>query len=88
MHLDILEAILKNIISPFSNRLSSKYADLTPTEIKIANLIREGKTTKEIARFQGSSVSAINLHRFHIRSKLGLIGKPTNLQSYLSSLSQ
>ncbi len=87
MHLDILEGNLKNIVSPFSHRLSSKYMDLTPTEIRVANLIRQGKTTKEISKFLGSSDSAINIHRFHIRRKLGLIGKNINLQSHLSSIS-
>ena len=87
MHLDILEGNLKNIVSSFSHRLSSKYTDLTPTEIRVANLIREGKTTKEISKFLGSSDSAINIHRFHIRRKLGLIRKNINLQSHLSSIS-
>jgi len=86
MDLDILESNLHNIVSSFSHKLSSTHINLTPTEIRVANLVREGKTTKEIAKFLGSSPSAINLHRFHIRSKLGLIGKDTNLQSYLSSL--
>jgi PAS domain S-box-containing protein len=87
MHLDILEGNLKNIVSSFSHRLSSKYTDLTPTEIRVANLIREGKTTKEISKFLGSSESAINIHRFHIRRKLGIIRKNINLQSHLSSIS-
>ncbi len=87
MHLDILESNLHNIVSSFSHKLSSKHLNLTPTEIKVANLVREGKTTKEIAGFLESSPSSINIHRFHIRRKLGLIGKETNLQSYLTSLS-
>ncbi len=87
MHLDILEANLNNIVSSFSHKLSSKLINLTPTEIRVANLVREGKTTKEIAEFLDSSPSSINIHRFHIRRKLGLIGKETNLGSYLTSLS-
>jgi PAS domain S-box-containing protein len=87
MHLDILESNLNNIVSSFSHKLSSNLINLTPTEIRVANLIREGKTTKEIAEFLGSSPSSINIHRFHIRRKLGLIGKETNLESYLTSLS-
>ncbi|MGZ3853726.1 MAG: PAS domain S-box protein, partial [Flavisolibacter sp.] len=87
MHLDILESNLHNIVSSFSHKLSSKHINLTPTEIKVANLVREGKTTKEIAEFLGSSPSSIKIHRFNVRKKLGLIGKKTNLQSYLTSLS-
>lgn len=87
MHLDVLESNLMNIISSFSHKLSSKLVNLTPMEIRIANLVKEGKTNKQIAEFLGSSVSAVNIHRFHIRSKLGLVGKDTNLQTYLSSFS-
>ena len=55
-------------------------------EIQIANLVREGLATKEIASFLSVSEAAINLHRYRIRQKLGL-SKSQNLQSYLSSLS-
>jgi PAS domain S-box-containing protein len=86
-YLDILESNLKNIISPFSHTLSSKYKNLTPTEIKVANMIRDGKTTKEMAEFMGVSASAINHHRYHIRNKLGILTQKLNLQSHLLSLS-
>jgi PAS domain S-box-containing protein len=82
----ILEANLENIISPFARKLSWKYLYLTPREIQVANLIREGKTTKEIAEFMNVATSAIDTHRFHIRKKLGLNNKRLNLQSYLATL--
>jgi DNA-binding response OmpR family regulator/DNA-binding CsgD family transcriptional regulator len=87
IHLDILESNLKNIISPFSQRLSSQHLSFTPTEIKVADLIRAGKTTKEIAGAIGVSISAINHHRHHIRKKLRILTEKVNLCSYLSSLS-
>jgi PAS domain S-box-containing protein len=86
-YLDILEQNLKNIISPFSHTLSSKYQNLTPAEIKVANMIRNEKTTKEMAEFMGVSVSAINHHRYHIRGKLGILTQKINLRSHLLSLS-
>ncbi|MBP1747927.1 MAG: pdtaS5 [Deltaproteobacteria bacterium] len=85
-YLDILEANLKNIISPFVKKLTSIHENFTPLEIKVADFIRDGKTAKEIAKTFGVSESAINLHRQHIRNKLGLNNKKINLTTYLLSL--
>ncbi len=85
-NLTILESNLKDIVSTFSHKLSSKYLSLTPKEIQVANLIKEGKTTKEIAEFLNVSPSAINICRYRIRHKLGLNKSKSNLQSYLSCL--
>lgn len=85
--LNIVEANLKNIISPFAHRLSAKHLNLTPRELQVANLIRGGKTTKEIANMIGVCAGAVSLHRNHIRKKLGLNKKKVNLQSYLDTLS-
>lgn len=85
-YLDIIETNLKNIISPFAKKLSSIQESFTPLEIRVADFIREGKTAKEIARTFGVSESAINLHRQHIRNKLGLNNKKINLRTYLLTL--
>ena len=85
-YLSILESNLNDIISPFLRHLSSKYLNLTPTEIQIANLVKEGKTTKEIAELLASTRWAIDFHRNNLRKKLGLTNKKANLRSYLISL--
>ncbi len=82
----ILESHLKDIVSPFTTKLSSRFLKLTPTEIKLANLIKDGRTTKEAAELLGLSENTIQVHRHHIRSKLGLKHKKINLMSYLRSL--
>jgi len=84
---NMIESDLNGIISPFTQKLSSKMLNLTPKEIEVANLIREGRTTKEIAEHMSVSKSAIDTHRDHIRKKLGLKNKKMNLRSYLQSLS-
>ncbi len=84
--LGILESNLNNIVSPFINNISSKILNFTPMEIKIANLVREGKTNKEIADVLFLSVNTVLVHRHHIRTKLGIKNKKTNLRSHLLSL--
>lgn len=84
-YINILESNLRNILSPFANKLSSKYLNLTNREVRIADLIREGWTSKEIAALLNVTDSSINIYRYRIRKKLGL-KKQDNLQTYLSSL--
>ena len=83
----ILETNLINITSPFFHNLSANYIKLTPKEIQVANLIKEAKTTKEIADIMAVSETTISLHRDHIRKKMGLNNKKINLNTYLNTLS-
>ncbi|HSD93793.1 MAG TPA: PAS domain S-box protein [Syntrophales bacterium] len=84
--LNVIESNLKDIASPFASKLSSEFLSLTPKELRVADLIKEGKTTKEIAEFMNVSPATVEIHRYHIREKLGLSRKKTNLRTYLSSL--
>ncbi len=84
--LEILEANLNDIVSPFSKSLSSRFWNLTPSELRIANLIRQGKTTKEISYLLNLSHKTIETHRKNIRKKLNIGGKRSNLRSHLLSI--
>ena len=84
----ILESNLREIVSPFVTRLSSRFVNLTPTELKVADLIRDGRTSKEIASLLNLSHNTILFHRQNIRGKLALKKRKTNLRSYLRSLQE
>ncbi len=83
VYLDILRTNLEEMISPYMRGNSRQYQHLTPTEIQIADLVKQGKTTKEIACIANVSLHAVSFHRANIRKKLGLLHAKTNLRSYL-----
>jgi PAS domain S-box-containing protein len=86
-HVEIIGANLQQVISPFMQNLTARYSAFTPREIQIANLIKEGKTSKEIATLVKVAPHSVEFHRNNIRKKLGLSGKKTNLRSFLLTLS-
>ena len=84
--LKIVESNLNEIISPFTQEISLKHFNLTPTEIQIAKQIRYGDTTQKIAAFMNVSPRTVETHRKNIRRKIGLEGKKANLRSHLLSI--
>ena len=85
-YLNILESNLNEIVSPFSVKLSSKYLGLTPKEIQIADLIKDGKQDKDMMEILNISQTTVKTHRQNIRKKLGIYSKRANLRTYLLSI--
>ena len=83
---NILEANLNDIISPLSRRLSLRHLKFTPAEIQISNLIKQGRTSKEIAELLNLSERTIESHRKNIRRKTGIKNKKENLRTYLLNI--
>ena len=84
-YVEILKNNLNNIVSPFSHTLSSEYFNLTSSEIKIANLIKQGNTTKEIASLLNLTPRTVSFHRENIRKKIGIKNQKINLHARLQS---
>lgn len=87
-YLDVIEFNLQQIITPFLQNLTARFADFTSREIQIATLIKDGKSSKEIADIIMISVRSVEFHRNNIRKKLGLAYKANNLRSFLLTLSE
>ena len=84
--LEIVDANLRDIVSPFLHSLATLNMSLTPQEIEVANMVRSGKSSKEIAEVLNLSVSGVDFHRKRLRRKLDLTHTSKNLRSYLLSL--
>lgn len=80
---ELIESNLSRVTSPFLREVSSYQMNLTPREIQIANLIRDGKSSKEIGLILNISPRSVEFYRSKIRKKLGLHGLKVNLRSQL-----
>jgi DNA-binding CsgD family transcriptional regulator/PAS domain-containing protein len=85
-YLEILESNLNEIVAPLSRALSYDYLGFTPTEIKVATMVKQGKKAREIARLLGISTRTVEGYRYAIRDRLGIKGKKVNLRTYLLSI--
>ncbi|MFC1692894.1 helix-turn-helix transcriptional regulator [Candidatus Latescibacterota bacterium] len=81
----IIEKNLNEITKSFSDQFIELYTNLTPTEIQVASLVIDNKTTNEIATLMNIGETTVSFHRKNIRIRLGISGKKTNLRSYLQS---
>lgn len=85
-HLDLAEVNLEKITSPLAGKLLDVFARLTPTEIEVAQLVMQGRTTKAIAKALLRETSTIDFHRNNIRKKLGVEGRERTLRTHLLAL--
>ncbi len=78
-----LEASLDSLLERDNHRLVEIAHRLSPREVEISGLIRNGLTTKEISSFLNISETTVERHRNTIRRKLNLNNSNINLTSYL-----
>jgi DNA-binding CsgD family transcriptional regulator len=81
----LLRRSLQEITSPFLTQIARDHVQLTPVEIAISTMIRNGLSTKEIAQLRCISAATVRRHRENIRHKLGLQNRKANLATYLQA---
>jgi len=84
-YVTLLRQSLQEIASPFLTQMSREHMQLTPVEIAISTMIRNGLSTKEIAQLRCISAATVRRHRENIRRKLGLKNRRVNLTTYLQA---
>lgn len=84
---NIIREHLEDITTPFLGRISALHQLLTPQELEVALLVRQGKSSQEISDVMNISVATVSFHRKKLRKKLGLSDRSRNLRTYLLSLS-
>jgi DNA-binding CsgD family transcriptional regulator len=83
---EIVETHLKDIISPLMQRLANINILLTPQELQVATLVKDGRSSKEIAEILTISETTVHFHRKNLRRKFGIKSSAANLRSYLMSI--
>ena len=89
LEVEAIRANLREIVSPFAQRLASQVGSgqpLTSRQTQVANLVRLGKTSAEIAEALHITASAVAYHRANIRRKLGLPKRGPHLAAHLGTI--
>jgi DNA-binding NarL/FixJ family response regulator len=84
--LNTLKHSLEDLTDPFINKIESQFRKLTPREVQICDMIRNGMTSKEIASILHTSEETVRTQRKMIRRKLNIANNKINLRSYLQTL--
>ena len=82
----LLQHSLEGLASSFGRKISQPSLKLSPREVEIANMVKNGLTSKEIAELLNIAFKTVEIHRHHIRRKLNIANKPVNLNTFLHSL--
>ena len=84
--LDVLTVNLEKIFIQSTPRDAFRHTPFTETETRIVNLIKQQKTSKEIARILQVSSGTIRTHRENIRKKLQITNTKKSLYKTILSI--
>ncbi len=71
--IDQIDDCLKEIISPFIDKMAHAVNSLTPTELRVCSYIKRGLAVKQIADLEHLSPETISAHRRNIRASFRLL---------------
>jgi len=83
--LNIIAAHMDSLTSSFTARGREIFLNLSPRESTIADLVSQGRTSKEIAAILGIGVRTVESYRNNLRKKLGIRNAKISLRTYLAT---
>jgi DNA-binding CsgD family transcriptional regulator len=85
-YLRVVQQNLEDITSSFTRKVIEDRVRLSPRELEICNLIKNGLSNKEIAALLQISLLTVERHRHNVRKKLRIDNKKINLATFLRDL--
>jgi DNA-binding NarL/FixJ family response regulator len=85
-YVSLLRQCLNEVGGPLHAGPTPWHVELSPAEVAIGTMIRNGLSTKEIAQLRCISAGTVRRHRENIRKKLGLQNRQANLKTYLANV--
>ena len=85
-YIDLLENNLLEMVSSFGRKISEQQLRVTPREIEVCNMVKNGLTSKEIANLLYISFNTVENHRVNIRKKLNIHNRRANLTTFLQNI--
>jgi DNA-binding NarL/FixJ family response regulator len=83
---EVIEEQLLALVKGADTGIDDQVMLLTATELAVAQYIKAGRTTAQIADLMHSSLETIQTHRKNLRKKFDLVGKNIDLQVYLRTV--
>jgi DNA-binding CsgD family transcriptional regulator len=81
--IDLIIANFEHLLSADTGRLTSGRYKLTKTELKVAAMIRNGMTSRQISEHLNVSADTVAFHRKNLRKKLGISRSDKELSQFL-----
>lgn len=86
--LELVQSSMQNLLSGERGMNQNLLDVLTPSEMQVAEFIRSGMSSQEIANTLNVARKTVENHRNSLRNKLGIKNRGVNLRNYLVSLEQ